>query len=310
MKKVGIIGGAGFIGSYITRKFLKEGYEVKVSVTNIKRSDKYQHLFNLDHTENLNIVPLRLEEKETLQKFINDCTVVVHSGTPFQLDVEDPQAELFDPTITGTRHFLEALTTAPRIEKVIFIASVAAWNTNFPMPAGGKELTDTFNEKDERFSSTESHPYAQAKFIANQAVEQFIKDNDDLPFEIVTVSPVMVMGKSLSKREDSTSTGIQFLIKNKIAPDAFTQSLYDNDVAFAIVDVDDVAQAVYNAVTTKGLHKKDYLLSSETFKVSDIHEMLNRRKPREKAQLIYQNDLARKDLKIHFRPVRETLNNY
>ena len=32
MKTVGIIGGSGFIGSHTTKKFLKEGYQVKVSV--------------------------------------------------------------------------------------------------------------------------------------------------------------------------------------------------------------------------------------------------------------------------------------
>jgi dihydroflavonol-4-reductase len=41
MKKVGIIGGAGFIGSYNTKKFLAEGYQVKVSATDISKKEKY-----------------------------------------------------------------------------------------------------------------------------------------------------------------------------------------------------------------------------------------------------------------------------
>lgn len=310
MKTVGIIGGSGFIGSYITRKFLEEDFNVKVSVTNIQKSEKYQHLFNFRNSENLNLRAFKLEDKDALRDFIEDCEIIIHSGTPFQLDVKDAQSELFDPTIKGTQNFLEAISEIKNLEKVVFIASVAAWNTNFPLPADGKGLTDTFDEKDKRFSSEESHPYCQAKFIANQVVEQFIKDNPNLPFEISSVSPVMVMGKSLSGREDSTSTGIQFLIKNKIAPDDFFQSLYDNDVPFAVVDVEDVANAVYSVATKKGLHGKDYLLSSQTYKVSDIHEMLNHRDPVEKAQIIYKNDLAKKDLNIEFKPVEETLNNY
>ncbi|MFN4763175.1 NAD-dependent epimerase/dehydratase family protein [Gillisia sp. Q332] len=310
MKTVGIIGGSGFIGSYITRKFLAEGFEVKVSVTDIRKSEKYQHLFNLKNSDNLNIRGLKLEDTETLQDFIKDCEIVVHSGTPFQLDVKDPKTELFDPTINGTNNFLDAVSEAPNIEKVVFIASVAAFNTNFPMPAGGKSFTDPFDEKELRFTSIESHPYGQAKFIANQAVEQFIEKNPKISFEICSVSPVMVMGKSLSNREDSTSTGVQFLIKNKIAPDEFFQSLYDNDVPFAVVDVEDVANAVFNAATTKGLHGKDYLLSSQTYRVSDIHEMLNNREPKEEAQVIYKNDLAKSDLKIKFKPVKETLSSF
>ncbi len=63
MKRVGIIGGSGFIGSYITRQFLKKGYEVKVSVTNIKKTEKFRHLFNLKNSDNLNISGMKVEDK-------------------------------------------------------------------------------------------------------------------------------------------------------------------------------------------------------------------------------------------------------
>lgn len=310
MKKVGVIGGSGFIGSYITKTFLENGFLVKVSATDITREDKYEHLMALDHADNLHISELDVTDKAALQDFVSDCDIVIHGGTPFILDFQDAQKQLFDPTIKGTENFLEVISQTPGIEKVVFIASVAAWNTNFPMPAGSKSFSDTFDENDTRFTSTESHPYAQAKFLANQVVEKFIKDNPNLSFEISTVSPVMVMGKALSDREDSTSTGLQFLIKNKIAPDDFIQTLYDNDVPFAIVDVEDVANAIFRTATTKGLHGKDYLLTSETYKVSDVSAMLNRQDTKEKASIVYKNDLVKKDLGIQFRPVKETLNNY
>ncbi|WP_339699764.1 NAD-dependent epimerase/dehydratase family protein [uncultured Marixanthomonas sp.] len=310
MKTVGIIGGSGFIGSHITKKFLQKGFNVKVSVTDIKKSEKYEHLFNLGNSDNLNISPLKVENLEAFEDFISDCEIVIHGGTPFQLDVTDPQSELFDPTIKGTENFLEAISKTPGIEKVVFIASVAGWNTNFPMPAGTKSFTEPFDETEKRFTSSESHPYAQAKFIANQTVENFMKKNQSLHFEITSVSPVAVMGNSLSNRKDSTSTGLQFLIKNKLAPNDFTQALYDNDVPFAIVDVEDVASAIFKAATTNGLHGKDYLLSSETYKVSDMHAMLNQELPKNKPNIIYKNNLAKTDLGIQFRPVQETLNNY
>lgn len=310
MKKAGIIGGSGFIGSYITKAFLNHGYQVKVSTTDISREDKYEHLMLFDHADNLYISELDVTDKATLKDFVSDCDVVVHGGTPFILDVEDPKTQLFHPTIKGTENFLEVINNTPSIEKVVFIASVAGWNTNFPFPAGGKNFNDTFDENNTRFTSTESHPYAQAKFIANQTVEKFIKDHQRLPFEISSVSPVAVMGKALSKREDSTSGGLQHLIKNKIVPNDFIKALFDNDVPFAIVDVEDVANAIFKVATTQGLHGKDYLLSSETYKVSDMHAMLNNKKPKENPGIVYKNDLAKKDLGIHFKPVKDTLNNY
>ena len=258
---------------------------------------------NLPNAENLEIRPLKVENKKQLKEFIKGCDMVIHGGTPFQLDVKDPKTELFDPTIKGTENFLEVVNETATIEKVVFIASVASYNTNFPLPAGGKSPDDTFDENDLPFISEEGHPYAQAKFIANQTVEKFIKEHQNAHFEITTVSPTGVMGKSLSNREDSTSSGLQFLFKNKIAPNPFIQMMYDNDIEFALVDVKDVADGIYSAATKKELHGKNYLLTSESWKVSDISAMLNHKKPSQEARIIYKNDAARKDLGIEFNPV-------
>lgn len=310
MKKVGIIGGSGFIGSHVTKLFLDHGFDVKVSTTDISREDKYQHLMQLKHTEKLQICEMNVENKKTLEDFVSNCDIVIHGGTPFILDFKDAEAQLFTPTIKGTENFLEVVKATKGIEKVVFIASVAGWNTNFPFPADGKNFADTFDETDTRFSSNASHPYAQAKFIANQLVEQFITENPNIPFEITTVSPTGVMGKALSTREDSTSGGLQFLIKNKIAPDDFMKMLFEDDIPFSLVDVQDVANAIFKAAMVKGIHGKDYLLTSETYKISDIHLMLNQKEPLAKGMIVYRNDLAMHDLNMYFKPVKDCLYNF
>ncbi|MFE3869455.1 hypothetical protein ACFX5E_15430 [Flavobacterium sp. LS2P90] len=48
MKKVGIISGAGIIGSYIVKAILDHGFAVNVSVTDSSIDDKYQHLMVLN----------------------------------------------------------------------------------------------------------------------------------------------------------------------------------------------------------------------------------------------------------------------
>lgn len=310
MKKVGVIGGSGFIGSHVTKTFLGHGFEVKVSATDISKEEKYKHLMALKGSDRLHIAELDVQNKEALRDFVKDCDIVIHAGTPFQLDIQDPKTELFDPTVKGTLNFLDAVKNTPGIEKVVLIASVAGYNANFPMPAAGKTATDTFDENDTKFNSPECHPYGQAKFLANQAVEQFIVENPGLPFEISSVSPVLVVGKALSDREDSTSGGMQFLFKNRLAPNDFVQMLYDQDIAFALVDVRDVAQAIYKAATTKGLHGKNYLLSSESYKVSGICALLNNQAPDENAFTVYKNNLAKNDLGIEFKPAKASLSHY
>lgn len=43
-KTVSIIGGCGFLGSYVTKKFQTEGYAVKVSTRDISEVERFKHL--------------------------------------------------------------------------------------------------------------------------------------------------------------------------------------------------------------------------------------------------------------------------
>jgi dihydroflavonol-4-reductase len=310
MKTIGIIGGAGFIGSYNTKKFLENGYHVKVSATDLSNKEKYAHLAALPKAENLKLVQMNVENKTSLGDFLKGCQIVIHGGTPFQLDVKDPKAELFDPTIEGTKNFLELARQTEGLEQIVFIASVAAYNTDFPMLPKGKVEGDQITEADAPHWNDESHPYAQAKYIANNVVNDFIAANPNLPFEITTVSPVGVMGKSLSSRQDSTSTGLQFLFKNKITPNPFIQTLYDLDVSFALIDVEDVAEAIFKIVNTKNTNGKNYLLSSENYHISDITLMLNGKESVGKPVIVYNCNLAIKDLGMEFKPARASLEAY
>jgi dihydroflavonol-4-reductase len=310
MKTVGIIGGAGFIGSHVTQKFLAEGYQVKVSTTDITNAGKYEHLFALPNADNLTVEALNLRQANTVAGFVAGCELLVHSGTPFQLDVQDPQKELFEPTVNGTKNFLAALLTVTGLEKVVLVASVAGWNTAFPMNPPTVAPNHVFSEADTPYFGENDHPYAQAKFIADQVVRQFIAEHPDLPFGISTVSPTMVVGNSLSARQDSASMGLQYLFKHKIAPNPFVEMLFATDAAFAMVDVRDVAEAIFQAATRPNGHGRNYLISTETYTVSDIGRMLNQQPSLASGRVVYDNTLAAQELGIQFRPVQETLNQY
>ncbi len=310
MKTVGIIGGAGYIGSYVTQKFLEEGFKVKVSATEISKKKKYHHLEKLENAKNLGIYPIDVTNTESLRNFIDECAIVVHGGTPFQLDVKNPKKELFDPTIKGTENFLKVAHESTSLKKVVIVASVAAFNTGYPMPVKGRPIDYLYTERDEPYFDDEGHPYAQAKYFADRVVRQFLADHLDSKFEIVSVYPVGVMGPALSNREDSTSVGLQYLFKNRIAPNPFVQMLFDSDVEFAIVDVRDVAHGIYKTAVTDGLHGKQYYLSNESWKVSDISRMLNNEPALEKPRFVYSGKNAERDLGIVFRAASESFSDY
>lgn len=305
MKKVGVIGGSGFIGSYITKIFLENNFEVKVSATDISQKKKYQHLMEFKRAGNLHISELNVESKDELRDFVKDCDILIYGGTPFQLKTTNLKRDLFDPTINGTENFLQVILHSPNISKVIFIACVTVFNGNFAFSscAGTKEDVSPFLNK-------EFHAYARAKYLANQMVVDFVNNNPSLPFEITTISPVAVMGKSLSAREDATSTILQTLFKNKITNNDFIKLLFEQDILLAMIAVKDVARAVFNAATKTGNHGKNYLLSSESYSISDISMMLNNLQPKNNPKIIYQNQDAQDELGFDFQPAIFPLQEY
>ncbi len=79
---------------------------------------------------------------------------------------------------------------------------------------------------------------------------------------------------------------------------------------FALVDVADVAEATYKAAITNNIHGKNYLLTSESYRVSDISLMLNQQPPAGKPTVVYSNELAKKDLGMDFKPASVPLGQY
>jgi len=310
MKTVGVIGGSGYIGSYVTKKFLEEDFKVKVSATDISKQKKYHHLEKLEKANNLAIYPIDVMDIASVRAFVDECDIVVHSGTPFQLEAKDPAKELFEPTIKGTENFLKVIHESLSVKKVVIIASVAAYNTSFPMPVEGRSPDHIYTETDEPYLNEEGHPYAQAKYYADQVVRSFVSDYPDSDTEIVSVYPVLVTGPALSSRDDSTSMGLQYLFKNRIAPNPFVQMLFDNDIEFATVDVRDVAEGIYNAATINGLHGKQYYLSNESWKVSDISRMLNSENVLGKPRFVYNANNAERDLALTFKPASKSFKDY
>jgi dihydroflavonol-4-reductase len=310
MKTAGIIGGSGYIGSYVTKTFLENGYRVKVSATDIKKKKKYDHLKMMTGAENLEIISLDTRDIESLRAFVEDCDIVIHGGTPFQLDVQDPVKELFEPTIKGTENFLKVVQESQSVKNVVIIASVGSYNTDYPMPVAGRPPDHLYTESDKPYLGEGSHPYAQSKYYADQAVRSFIANHPEVDVDIVSVYPTGVMGPALSGRDDSTSMGLQYLFKHKIAPNPFVQMLYDHDMEFAIVDVRDVAEGIYRAATIAGLHGKQYYLSNESWKVSDITRMLNNQPVVDKPRFVYSGKKAEQELGLSFKAAQVSFGDY
>ena len=116
--------------------------------------------------------------------------------------------------------------------------------------------------------------------------------------------------RPLSKTRKSESVQSQVVFKKNEAPTPLIQMLFDMDVEFAMVDVEDVAKAIYRAAIKENNHGEKYLLSSESFRVSDIHRIMNDQKPKKTSIIRYSGKKAEEDLDFTFRPVNIPLVNF
>lgn len=78
MKKVGVIGGYGFIESDIISLFLNQNFDVKISTADITLKENYQHLMELKHSQNLYVCEIDISIKSSLHNFIKDCDVILY----------------------------------------------------------------------------------------------------------------------------------------------------------------------------------------------------------------------------------------
>ena len=298
--KIGIIGGAGYIGSHVTQQLLAAGHHVRVSASQPAAAERYAHLPSLPGAiDRLELVPLDLLQPEQLSPFLAGCDAVIHTGTPFQLNVDNPERALIDPTVEGTRHLLAALSAHPNLRKLVFIASVAAHNTHYPFDVPGHE--GPYTEQDPPYYSAEDHPYSRGKYRADQLVRNFLRTYTG-ECEIVTLSPVGVFGAALSDRQACTSVGMMHALRHRILDDPFVEMLFEQDASLAVVDVRDVATAAVRALELPRLHGRHFLLSVGSYPASDLHRLLNGQEPLAAPQQVYNAGASRRALGLEYHP--------
>lgn len=256
-----ITGASGFIGAYIVRDFLEQGYRVRGTVRSLKVPTQYAYLTSLtDADRRLELVEADLMREGSYDQAISGCEYVIHTASPYVLDVKNPQTELVGPAVEGTLNVLRACQRAGTVRRVVMTSSTAAI-TDSPEP--GKVYTEEdWNET----SSLKRNPYYYSKTMAERAAWDFI--NSQQPgFDLVTINPTVVIGPSLGPSLN-TSNLIFHALLTGIYPAIM-------DISWAFVDVRDVAKAHRLAMETQAA-KGRYLCAHETWSARQVVEFLRR----------------------------------
>ncbi|MBM7599927.1 UDP-glucuronate 4-epimerase [Virgibacillus halotolerans] len=170
MKKVLVTGSAGFIGSHLSRRLLKEGHRV-IGIDNI--NDYYDpklkedRLAELNH-ENFTFVKTDLEDLDTINQTFNQyrpeivINLAAQAGVRYSL--ENPHAYI-NSNVVGFTNILEACRHY-KVEHLIYASSSSVYGANTSKPFSTSDNIDhplslyaATKKSNELFAHTYSHLY-------------------------------------------------------------------------------------------------------------------------------------------------------
>jgi dihydroflavonol-4-reductase len=181
---------------------------------------------------------------------VDGCGRVYHTAAGFLMWSPDPERDIVQPSVAGTRHVMEAAARAG-VEKVMYTSTAATIG-----------FSATPNRKlDETHFNTHPHThYVRGKIAAEQ--EAFaIARRTGLP--ITSIHPALILGPRFFKLSESVKQVADFV--NNGMPVYF-------DGAFDIVDVEDVARGALLAMD-RGRDGERYIVSGEGTTVKGLFEL-------------------------------------
>ncbi|MDE0475367.1 MAG: NAD-dependent epimerase/dehydratase family protein [Gammaproteobacteria bacterium] len=262
-----VTGGNGYVASWLVRRLLEHGFDVHATVRDTGDPARTGHLGAIARRRpgKLSLFDADLLEADGFDRAMAGCHIVFHTASPLIVrDVVDPQRDLVQPAIQGTRHVLEAANRTPTVERVVLTSSIVA------IYGDAADLqaieANRFDESHWNSTSNAHHqPYSYSKTMAERLAWK-IADRQDR-WDLVAVNPGLVLGPGLGR--NTSAEGV--LIMRDLGNGYYRFGA--PELEYAIVDVRDVAEGHLRAgliPEARGRH----ILVSETLSLIEIASIL------------------------------------
>ncbi len=222
-----LTGASGFIAKHCVLALLNAGYAVRGTVRRLDRGDEVRaavapHLDDPAALERLSFIATDLTADAGWPEAMAGATAVIHTASPFPVEVPKDEMVLIRPAVEGTARVLNAAAEAG-ITRVVLTSSTAAITD----PRRGRVQTGAdWADPD----APETAAYAKSKTLAEREAWAVAKARG---LALTTVNPGFVVGPPLD-RHFGSSIGVvrRFLAgKDPAMP----------KIGFPMVDVRDVA---------------------------------------------------------------------
>ncbi|KAL8783610.1 MAG: hypothetical protein Q9195_009331 [Heterodermia aff. obscurata] len=316
-----LTGASGFVAAHVLKSLLRHGYDVRGTVRSEATADRvrktHSHLLG-DKQSRLTfaIVP-DVASPGAFNDAVKDVNGVIHTASPFAVEVEDNERDLLSPAIKGTTELIQAVHSyAPQVQRVVITSSFASiLDTSLGDRPGYTYTEADWNPITYDQAKTADGPtaYCASKNFAERAAWDFV--NDKKPnFTLATICPPMVygpLGDDASLAHLNTSSADIYRLMDGSAKEP-------GHTGFpAYADVRDTAEAHVKAYE----HPKSnrYLITGGNFQYRDVCKIIKRVLPAyaskvpdpeatpEVETFKVDNSHARRELGIDFIPLEQTI---
>ena len=266
---IAVTGASGYIGSWIVRDCVEQGYTVRACVRDASNSAKVDHLLKLNNADLRGSVVLHeadLFKPGSYNDAFAGASAVIHSGATVGFNKESPQ-EVYDGCFKENAHVIESVRCSGSVKRFVFTSSFAA--VGHPRDQGY-----VFTEKDWCGDNVEAYKgrwseeqipldrdiaYAMAK--ANTEKLIYAEAEADGGFEALAILPLHVIGPLMSSNHDQPWSW-QNHIKRMMQGRPYKGGR-DGRMLWNCVDVRDVARAHRLCIeTTRGANGSRYIMAA------------------------------------------------
>ena len=265
---IAITGASGYIGSWIVKDCIEQGYTVRACVRDKSSPTKVDHLMVLNQSGpgEVTLYEADLFKRGSYDEAFSGCSAVIHAGAAVGYNKETPQ-EVYDGCFTENDHVLESVKKSMSVRRFVFTSSFAA--VGHPRPEGyvfteqdwcGDNLEGyKGNWSESKIPENRDIAYAMAKANSEKMIYEHAEKEGT--FSAMAILPLHVIGPLMCTNHDQ-GWSWQNCMKQMAQGKPYKKTkggrmLWNN------VDVRDVARAHRLCIeTTIGKNGSRYILSA------------------------------------------------
>ncbi|KAL3444392.1 NAD(P)-binding protein [Aspergillus insuetus] len=274
-----VTGASGFLASHIILRFLEAGYNVRGTVRSTSTAERVKARYPRFSDQLSFAIVSDIAVPGAFNDAVKGVTGVIHTASPFALEVADNEKDLLQPAIQGTLNIVEAVAEyGSGVRRVIVTASFASMLDLDQAFRPGYRYTEAdwnpCSYETARTTSSATMAYCASKALAEKALWDWVAEKKPA-FGVTTICPPWIFGPTIdegwSKLNESTET-IWNLINGSLS------EVPDNDFA-AFVNIHDAAQAHLRAYESEKAAGDRFIVAGGRFVKQEACDIIRRRFP-------------------------------